>query len=701
MTDNTLSAPLKALIVEDEEDDALLLVDRLESMGYTLQWARVDSEPAMIQALEETWDIVFSDYSMPGFSGKRALELTRERNLDIPFIFVSGTIGEVAAVNAIKSGAQDYVMKNDLARLTPTIERELREVELRRKRRETEQELQRLITIVESTPDLVSIIEPDGRLRYLNRAGRQLLGIDTNSDLSEYSFNHFFQASDGHQYAAHILAVAAQQKAWKKETIIRDPLGEMTPFSLLILSHWNESGTLSFYSAIARDISERKRFEAELRHQATHDNLTNLPNRLLLKDSVVSAINKARQYHRHVAVFFLDMDNFKRVNDTLGHAAGDNLLQQAAFQLQSCLRPSDMLARHGGDEFTLVIGDMEHTDKVLSVLRNIQNAFEYPLSVDSHQVYVTFSAGIALYPHDGDTEEELMRNADTALHQAKASGANQYRFYAPDMNARGHERLSMEVGLRRALERNEFRLHYQPQVDLHTGKIIGFEGLLRWQHPLRGLLPPGEFIPVLENSGLIVPVGEWVVREACRQHRQWRDQGHPNRRISVNVSTVQFNDSDLLDKVKNALREEQMPDHQLELEITENMLMVDPENAAVVLQTLHDLGVRTAIDDFGTGYSSLAYLKRFPLDVLKIDQGFVRDLTHDPSDAAIVEASLSISQKLGLEIVAEGVETQAQIEFLRARGCNFAQGYYFSKPLPQDEASDLFQRQWPWDTTGS
>ena len=418
-----------------------------------------------------------------------------------------------------------------------------------------------------------------------------------------------------------------------------------------------------------------------------------MPNRFFLVDRFTSALEYARRHDRYVAVLFLDLDNFKRVNDSLGHAAGDALLQQVAQRLKGCLRANDTVARHGGDEFTIVASDLEDSENVLVVLHKLHTAFERPVIVGSQEIYITFSIGIALYPHDGDQIEDLLHHADVAMYQAKSSGPNQYRFYASDMNARGHELLALEADLRRALEHEEFLLHYQPQVDLRSNRITGVEGLIRWQHLARGLMPPGDFVPLLENSGMIIPVGEWVLRQACKAHRVWRELGFADFRVSVNVSAAQFNDAHLLDKVRRALQDEQMPQYALELEITENILMRDPVNAVAVLRAIHALGVRIAIDDFGTGYSSLAYLKRFPLDVLKIDQTFVNDLVNDPGDAAIVEASISLAHKLGLEVIAEGVETAEQFEFMRTHDCDLVQGYYLSRPLPRSELIKLLQKR--------
>ncbi len=814
MQDHTIS--LRALIVEDEEDDALLLVDYMEAGGFALSWQRVDTEAALIEAMQQPWDIIFSDYSMPNFSGGRALAVVRQHDPDIPFIFVSGTIGEDAAVEAMKSGAQDYVMKEQLVRLVPAINRELRDARLRREKRQTEQTLRklslavkqaadsviitdpqgcieyvnpafetltgyrageitgatpsilrsgchdqhyyqrlwstigrgeifrdtvinrrkdgelfyeeqvitplkdeqgnithfvstgrditarvqaeeariRLAEILEATPDMVAILEPGGGLRYLNGAGRRMLGMGLQDDIEKRNLQDIFPESVAQQLLTDVIPAAYRDGAWTGETVLRLVDGNEMPVSQVVLVHRDADGEIDYVSTITRDISERKQFEAELQHRATHDSLTDLPNRFFLIDRLTFALERARRHGNYVAVIFLDMDNFKRVNDSLGHAAGDALLQQVARRLMGCLRPNDTVARHGGDEFTIVLDDLVHAENVLVVLRKLRSAFERPISVGSHEVYVTFSTGIALYPDDGSRVEDLLRNSDTAMYRAKSSGSSQYRFYAPDMNARGHEFLTLEADLRHALEHDEFCLYYQPQIRVFDGRIAGVEALIRWQHPTRGLVSPADFIPLLENSGLIIPVGEWVLREACKMHRAWRDAGFQGQRISVNVSAAQFNDEDLLDKVRRVIREEAMPPQMLELEITENIVMQDPENAAAILKVLHDLGVRTAIDDFGTGYSSLAYLKRFPLNVLKIDRAFVGDLGRDAGDAVIVEASISLAKKLGLDVVAEGVEIAEQFDFLRRNDCDLVQGFYLSRPVSGTDLMGLLPKVW-------
>lgn len=808
------SKPLRLLIVEDMEDDALLLVDYLQSSGQmTLDWRRVDTAQAMRDALQQYWDIVISDYSMPYFSGADALRILRESDPDIPFIFVSGTIGEEAAVEAMKAGAQDYVMKGQLTRLPHTIERELHEVSLRRERREAHETLrklslvvkqtidsvfitdpdgrieyvnpafekltgysheeaigqtpallcsdnhdshyykklwqslkagkifrgnmvnrrkngelfyeekvitplkneqghithyvstgrditerikaeetrERLMAILEATPDLVAILELDGNLRYLNGAGRRLLGLSVEENIEGRCLEDIFPTITARQFTDHIFPAAKRDGTWSGEMQLPLAEGEAMPLSQVVLTHYDAEGHIEYLSTICRDISERKRFEAELQHHATHDQLTGLPNRFFLQDRFRNSLELAQRYDRYVAVLFLDLDDFKRVNDSLGHAAGDTLLQQVSQRLLSCLRPTDTVARHGGDEFTIIVGDLERVESVLTVLGKLRAEFDRPMLIDSREIYTTFSIGIAIYPQDGNEIEDLLRHADTAMYRAKTAGASQYQFYAAEMNARGHELLVMEAELHHAVKHQEFVLHYQPQMELKAGRICGVEALIRWRHSTRGLVSPADFIPLLENSGLIITVGEWVLREACRMHRRCREAGWDSLRISINVSAVQFNDAELVNKVRTALHEEAMPPQLLELEITENILMRDPVQATDTLKELCGLGVRIAIDDFGTGYSSLAYLKQFPLNVLKIDQTFVRDIATDLKDAAIVEAGIFLARKLGLEVIAEGVENREQLDFLRKNGCNLIQGYHLSRPLPGTDFMDFLR----------
>ncbi len=684
--------PVRVLIVEDSENDALLLVDFLRGGGLAPEWRRVQSRAELAAELEARWDLVLCDYTMPGFDGLQALQVVQERDPDLPLIFVSGTIGEANAVEAMRRGARDYVLKDNLTRLLPALRRELDEAHSRREQRRleaaaaaVERERARLAAVLEATPDLVAIADPDGCLSFINGAGRRLLGLG-QAELDGRCLRDLFSERVAELLLGEAFPAACRDGYWFGEMALpaADGSGEI-PLSKLVMAHRDGEGKTDYLSVVARDISERKKFEAELQHQATHDRLTGLPNRFLLVDRMESELAHVRRRGGFAAVLFFDLDNFKRINDSLGHAVGDTVLRQVATRLQSCLRPTDTVARHGGDEFTVAVSELQRVEDVLVVLRKVRTGFEVPVIAGSQEVFVTFSIGIAVFPHDGVGVETLLRNADTAMYRAKTAGRDQYRFYAPDMNDRGHELLAMEAELRRAVERQEFELFYQPQVELESGRVRALEALIRWRHPRRGLVPPGDFLPLLEDTGLIVPVGDWVLRRACADLRVWRRTWPDLLRVSVNVSVAQFGDPELAARVGAALVAEQVPAGGLELEITENLMMRDPQATGEMLQRLHDLGVRVAVDDFGIGYSSLAYLKHLPLDVLKIDRTFVSDLPRDADDAVIVEAAISLGHKLGLGVVAEGVETEEQYRFLRGHGCDLAQGYFCCPPLPTAE----------------
>jgi diguanylate cyclase (GGDEF)-like protein/PAS domain S-box-containing protein len=431
-----------------------------------------------------------------------------------------------------------------------------------------------------------------------------------------------------------------------------------------------------------RDVTERRRAEEKVEYQAYHDSLTGLPNRLLLTDRLDQALVHAQRHHRHLAVVFLDVDHFKLVNDTLGHAGGDRLLGSVAERLRGCVRADDTVARVGGDEFTLLFSDLERGDHAVGLAEKVLRAFEHPFVIEGENVYVTVSIGLALYPEDGEASDELLRNADGAMYKAKELGRNNYQLCTPGMNARAMERMSLESGLRRALERSEFVLHYQPLVDLATGRWIGTEALVRWQHPQRGLLAPDTFIPLAEESRLILPLGDWVMHAACAQLKEWRDAGLGPLRMSVNLSMRQLQQKDLARSVETALARHGVPPGSLDLEITETVAMHNVEWTKSVLRALRDMGVRISIDDFGTGQSSLSHLKHFPLSTLKIDRSFVRDIAVDPDDEAIVKAVIALAHNLKLAVIAEGVETEEQLAFLRLAGCEEGQGYLFCAPLP-------------------
>jgi diguanylate cyclase (GGDEF)-like protein len=451
----------------------------------------------------------------------------------------------------------------------------------------------------------------------------------------------------------------------------------------------DQDGHVTGAVMVFRDVSEARVTEVKLSHLAQHDFLTDLPNRMLLNDRLDQAIALARRHGNKVAVLFLDLDRFKHINDSLGHAIGDKLLQAVGKRLVAVVRGSDTVSRQGGDEFVVVLSDMTHAQSAARQAEKIHAVLSSPHAIDQHDLHVNVSVGISIFPDDGQDAETLIQCADTAMYQAKENGRNTYRFFKPEMNVRAVERQSIEAHLCRALERREFVLHYQLKTNLETGGISGVEALIRWVHPDRGLLLPAQFVPIAEDCGLIVPIGQWVLREACRQSRAWQAAGLPPVPVAVNISAVEFRHKDFLAGVRTILAETGLEPRYLELEVTESVLMQDVDATAAVLHALKAMGVLLAIDDFGTGYSSLTYLRQFPIDALKIDQSFVKKSTTDPDDAAIVSAVISLGRNLRQRVIAEGVETREQVAFLKTRSCDEGQGYYFGRPIVAEAFAQL------------
>lgn len=448
-------------------------------------------------------------------------------------------------------------------------------------------------------------------------------------------------------------------------------------------------GTVERLVGTVQDITKRKETEAQLAYLANHDSLTGLPNRVLLRDRANQAIAYGRRHDRLVAVLFMDVDRFKRINDSLGHAVGDCLLKEVADRLSQVIRDGDTVARLGGDEFAIALTDVADPDDVAKLANKLLAAVNKPIMLDGREFHITASIGISLFPHDGSDVETLLKSADTAMYEAKEAGRNIYRFFRDDMDINIRSHLELEQALQGALERGEFAVYYQPLVCLDTGLIEGVEALLRWHRPTGELTGPDQFIPVLEETGLIIEVGAWVMRQACQDVARWRKDLQPRLTLSVNLSRRQFDDPKLMETIQLALAESGLPSENLELEITENIVMPSPRRAEHVMRTLRSLGVHLAMDDFGTGYSSLVYLKRFPLDRLKIDKEFVCDIGSDHNDDAIVRTIIALADNLGLEVVAEGVETELQRDFLKKHNCRYAQGFLYSRPVPADELNKI------------
>ncbi|MBM4180099.1 MAG: EAL domain-containing protein [Betaproteobacteria bacterium] len=548
-------------------------------------------------------------------------------------------------------------------------------------------------TVFESTHEGIMITDPHSRILAVNQAFTRVTGYEEDEVVGQTPVMLRSGRHDPDFYAV-IWRALREAGHWQGEIWNRRKSGEVYPELLSISAVHDSQGSVSHYVGMFTDISKIKESEARLAHLAHYDPLTDLPNRLLLSSRLRHAIEHAQRQQTRLAVLFLDLDRFKNVNDSLGHQVGDELLRAVTDRMGQRLRAEDTLARLGGDEFIALLERIHEPRDAAMVARSLLEALAEPFTLSQgHEVYIGASIGISLYPEDGDSDSELIMHADVAMYQAKDQGRNAYGFYTQALTDNANQRLEMETKLRRALERGEFVLHFQPQVGLADGGLIGAEVLVRWLHPVEGLIPPNQFIPLAEETGLIVPLGEWVLRKACEQWLCWRDIGLTPVPLAVNISPRQFRQQDFAQVVRRVLEETGVPASALELELTEGALMHQGEDAEDALRGLKELGVGLAIDDFGTGYSSLAYLKRFPLDQLKIDQSFVRDLTHDTGDRELVSTIIAMARKLRLKVLAEGVETREQFSYLVEQGCDAYQGYLYSRPVPAAEFEVLLRER--------
>lgn len=929
-----MTTPVRVLIIHESQESAGLFVRELERAGFAPVFELVSSREEMERTLASgPWDVILSDFRVGDFGALRALALLKEREQDVPLIIVAENLGEETAVRAIKAGAHNYIPKEALGRLATTVERELREAQIRRERRQAQKALResesRFRALVETASDAILTVDEACQILFANQAaekifgypvaamigesltrlvpgcpplaelahfpasgplrsdsalperaelmgihssgreipldvsigllprdGRQLLTFiardATESKRSEralrdseerlrtlvnnapivlFAFDHegivthlegsgleplglrageavgrsAFEVYSDSPRALQVLRRALAGEAFQETVELRglifevefaprkdaqgrvlgaigvatnvtdqrraeraadqsemryrmlfdgnlagvyrttlegkvldcnesfaDIFGYASREEVLSLPAWDfyltaedrrtylarlkERRTLTNYEQCLRrkdgshvwvlengnliegldgnptiiegtliDITERKRAEEQVKHLAFHDSLTGLPNRLLFNDRLRVAMVHANRYREKLAVLFLDIDRFKVINDSLGHSIGDELLRRVAERVAGCIRQEDTIARLGGDEFTVLLPGIAKEEAAATIANKILEAVRLPFFIEHRELFITTSIGVTLFPADGADPETLVRNADTAMYRAKEQGRDNHQLYAPAMNTKALERLSLESRLRQALQNRELVIHYQPLIELATGQIRGAEALLRWQHPELGLVAPGEFISIAEVSGLIVPIGQWVLRTACAQARAWQLKGYPKFSVAVNLSARQFQQADLVFQVTEALHEADLSAASLDLEITESNAMQNAELSISTLWDLKNLGVSLSMDDFGTGYSSLSYLKRFPIDRIKIDQSFVRDVTRDPDDAAIAAAIIAMAHSLKLTAVAEGVETEAQLEFLRAQRCDEMQGYLFSPPVPAEK----------------
>ena len=547
----------------------------------------------------------------------------------------------------------------------------------------------RLKEFLEGANDLIFSVKPDGQFLYANRAWERVLGYDRH-DLAGLSLGDVIDAEMRTKCLAEI------EKATRGEPVdalegrlLTQDGGTVDVEGTISCSFQNDEAGAVW--VICRDVSARKEAQEQLYFMAHHDQLTGLPNRLRFADRLSQAQALAKRANNKCGVLYLDLDRFKIINDTLGHAVGDTLLREVGKRLRSCVREVDTVARIGGDEFSIVLVNLSHPEDAEQVADKILKALAKPVMADEHELFITTSIGISIYPLHDENPDSLLKKADAAMYQAKAHGRNNYQVYDSSMDLDAERRMTLESGMRKAIKQDEFRICYQPKIDAVSNEITALEALIRWEHPELGTLPPAEFISLAEETGLIIPIGEWVMRRACLDNRQWQDQGLPKVRVAVNLSGFQLQTKNFVETVKDILKETDLPGEYLEFEITETVIMQNPEFAVGVLIQLRDLGIHISIDDFGTGYSSLAHLKRFSVNTLKIDRTFVRDIEENSTDAAIASAIISMGNSLNLKVIAEGVETEGQFAMLKEKQCDEMQGYLFSKPVPVEAVEGLLR----------
>ena len=701
----------RLLLVDDEPRLLTSLYELLQGRGYQLVTAATGGE-ALAHLSRLRFDLVLLDLRLPDIGGHEIMDFINEKGIDADVIVMSGEVGIDAAIGALKRGAYDYLRKPySREELLKTVANALKQRRLEQANARIASQLENSEKmyryLVDSSPDIIYTLNHEGKFTFINDRAYQLLGYkreeligqhysilvhDEDLERARYVFNERRvdeRASRNVELRLKCHAGANQERTFNNTlmTISLNAIGMHVPDQ--------EVKRLEFYGTygVARDITDRKRAEEVISYQAYHDILTDLPNRILFKDRLGLAVIQAKRKQTELAVMFIDLDRFKLVNDTLGHVKGDELLQQAAGRLKECLRKGDTLARQGGDEFTIVLPELRDRDDARMVADKFLEVLQEPFDLDGHAVHISASIGIAVYPAHGESIDELLRHADIAMYQIKGQGKNGHAFYDPAMQDVSHQKIALEQSLRRALENNELEMYYQPQIDAISGRIVGAEALMRWNHPTRGIVSPGEFLPFAEENGLMLPISDWMIGALCRDMLQWKNIGGNQVRLSLNLSPQYLDRGDFFEKMRGALLRYGIAPSQIEVEITENICIRNPQHAIEQLNKLGQLGVSVAIDDFGTGYSSLAYLHRFPVHTIKIDQSFVKEIHDEHGHYPVVLAIISIARGLGLNLIAEGVETDSQARYLRANGCLTMQGYLYHRPMPLGRFIDVLRGQ--------
>lgn len=691
MTEHTTNG---LLLIEGELADATKIMDALTKPGQPhIEWVKSLAEG--LQRLKQSGIVgILLNLFLPDSRGIDTFVQTLAVAGNIPILVLCGASNESIGKLAVERGAHDFLLKDHLDNYSLT-----RAVAGMFERAITEDALfvekERAEVTLNSIGDAVLSTDISGNVTYLNAVAEAMTGWSRTEALGR-PLAEVFNIIDGatREPSDNPMSLAVRENKTVSLTancilIRRD--GYESPIEDSAAPIHDRGGTITGAVIVFHDVSVARRMSLQLSHLAQHDSLTDLPNRMLLNDRLQQAINIAKRHGYRIAVLFMDLDRFKHINDSLGHVIGDQLLQAVAVRLERCVRESDTVGRQGGDEFVVVLSELEAAENAGISAAKLLAALTLPYHIASHDIIVPVSIGVSIYPDDSEDAETLIKNADTAMYHAKENGRNNYQFFKQEMNIRATERQFIEGGLRVALERNEFSLHYQPKVDLGTGAITGVEALLRWKHPERGFIPPAQFVPIAEDTGLILPIGHWVMSEACRQSREWIDAGFAPVPIAVNISAVEFRSRDFVDNVRAILKKSGLDPRCLELELTETVLMKHAESTVSMLKALKEIGVQLTVDDFGTGYSSLSYLRQFPIDALKVDQSFVHEISSRTDDAAIVSAVISMGNSLKKRVIAEGVETREQLDFLTAEGCEEAQGYYFNRPMVANQFAKLLE----------
>ena len=698
------------LVVDDEPRLLSSMVELLKGLSIELCTADCGNQ-ALDQLAKDKFDLVILDMGLPDMSGIEIMNFINKNNLDTDVIVVSGNSDIDSAIGALKRGAFDYLRK-PYAReeLLKTVGNALKQRNLKTDNRRITLQLENSEKtyryFVDNSPDIIYALDDKGLFTFVNVRVEQLLGFsreeligkhysvlihDGDLERARYVFN---ERRVGERASSNIELRLKSHKLLGEVLVFENSLMTISLSSIGMYSSGAIKGHSEFFGTygVARDITARKRAEALIVYQAYHDTLTDLPNRVLFKDRLGLSMIQSKRNETKLAVLFIDLDRFKLVNDTMGHVTGDDLLRQVALRLKDCLRRGDTLARLGGDEFVLLMPDLRDKQDVGEIAEKFLKSLQQPFFLGSNEIQISASIGIALYPDDGSSIDELIRHADLAMYHVKAHGKNGRSFYDSSMIDLSHQKLALERDLRKAMENNELEMYYQPQIDITTGRVVGAEALMRWNHPERGILTPGDFLPYAEENGLITPISEWMLESVCRDLIELNAVAVEQLKLSLNLSP-QCLERDFPKKLKNALIHYDILPHQIEVEVTENICIGNADHAIDQLNMLSQIGVSVAIDDFGTGYSSLAYLQRFPIHTIKIDQSFVKEIYFDNAHSPIVLAIISVAKGLGLNVIAEGVETEIQARYLERVGCTIMQGYFYHRPLSRDMLTQLIVKQ--------